>query len=330
MSITSAAVRLLFFFLALIFSLPGYACGDCEYEACVLGRCACLPKSGCILQQLPAPVRPPDPGIYTEKLKHDPIGAIVNPLGSYNPTGIPQPGDIMEFAVKNPDQVISLVQNPGQVLYTPVIASIISGRNAVLANDPRPIPDDIKRFLLRWHSRELIDSVRWTSNWSLVQNTLQTAQMRFNGRTQAIALINTVVFRDARAANDAALWAHEMVHVQQYRDWGVPRFAQTWVNHSSDAGPVEAPAYARGEEAESILAGRGNSNVFHNANLPVAGQPQRLPSGTPLAGCGCWGFVDANASAMAPMCQSGIEGPQMCGPMGVCAGGGAPWMRVCR
>ena len=166
---------------------PALACPDCEYEACVFGACACLPKSGCLLAPIPAPIRPPDPGALTEKAKTDPVGALVNPLGVYNRSGIPQPGDIVEFAVRNPDQIISLLDDPRRVLYTPVTAAIIGARNAVINNGGQPIPATIKPFLLNWFPQELIDSVRWTSNWSLIDNTLQAAQMTFNTDTRAIA-----------------------------------------------------------------------------------------------------------------------------------------------
>lgn len=173
--------------LLFTFSLPVFACSDCEYESCAFGACICVPKSGCVLQVVPAPIRPPDPGKWTQALKHDPVGALVNPLGVYNPTGIPQIGDVVEFAIKNPDQVIAMLEDPGRIIYSPVAATIISARNAVIANGGRPIPDKIKSFLRRWHSQELIDSVRWTSNWGLVSNTLQAAQMTLNE--------DTVVFR---------------------------------------------------------------------------------------------------------------------------------------
>jgi len=311
-------------------SMPALACPECQYEACFLGACACVPNSGCILQQIPAPIRPPDPGKWTEELKHDPVGAIVNPVGVYNPTGIPQPGDIVEFAIKNPDQIIGIMQDPGQVLYTPVAAAIISARNAVIANNGNPIPASVKPFLRRWHTQELIDSVRWTSNWNALSNTLQAAQMSFNPQTQAIALINAVVFRDDEAANDPELWAHEMVHIQQYRDWGVMAFARAWVDNSAPGGPVEAPAYARGDEAKNIHMSYASDESPVQQPLPQEPFIQKFPSGWVLSQCGCWGFVFPDAVAPAPVCASGAQMPRMCGPMGACHGGGAPWANTCQ
>jgi len=314
------------FLIGLLFvSLPGVAraCPDCEYESCIFGACICLPKSGCILGP-----SIPDPGQLTERTKTDPVGALINPIGVFNPTGIPQLADVVEFAVKNPDQFIEMARDPGKIAYTPVIAAIVAGRNAVIANNGRPIPQHIQSFLLQWHTRELIESVRWTSNWGPLHQTLQAAQMRFNPETRAIALMNTVVFRDESAAQEPALWAHEMVHIQQYRDWGVADFARTWVNNSSDGGSVEAPAYRRGIEANTALnnAGAGMTPDFSTKQASIH---QKFPPGYILGQCGCWGAVDANAVTSAPICASGLEGPMACGPMGPC-GGGAPWVRACK
>src|SRR4051794_5980704 len=83
-----------------------FACAPNEYEQCTPFGCLCLPKIG------------GDVGKAAEAAKNavipvvnDPIKLIVNPLGFINTTGIPTPGDFMEFVIKNPDKTIELVQN---------------------------------------------------------------------------------------------------------------------------------------------------------------------------------------------------------------------------
>ncbi|MCM2567086.1 MULTISPECIES: eCIS core domain-containing protein [Janthinobacterium] len=299
-------------------------CPDCQYEACApLVGCVCLPKSGCIL--------PPaiDPGKVTERGKTDPIGTILNPLAPLNPTGIPTTGDIIEFVVKNPDTAIQLIQNPGQIPYTPVATAMVSARNAVVTSgNANSMAPEIKAFLLRWHTPDLLDSVRWTSEWSALQNTLQAAQMQFNSNTRAITVLNAVIFRSDDDARDPALWAHEMLHVQQYKNWGVTGFAKQWVDNSSDGGPVEAPAYARENEARLLLSSHaGNRALGVSAFYPPI--PQKLPSGWMLTSCQCWGSVSPAAQTGAPVCQSGIAIPRACGPAGICGDGGAPWQTSC-
>ena len=200
-----------------------------------------------------------DPGTVIQTavttVRNDPLKLIVNPGGYINQSGIPTQGDIVEFVVREPDKVIELVQNPSNWPYMPVASGMISGRNAVVTGGGKPIPQHIVSFLRRWYSDDLLNSIRWTSNWGPLQQSLQAAQMSFNPRTHAITLINAIVFRNDSAANDPSLWAHEMFHAQQYRDWGVFGFAKRWVDNSSDSGPVEGPAYARQEEAKNAVAG---------------------------------------------------------------------------
>lgn len=297
---------------------PSLGCPPCQYESCFLGACACLPETGCVI---PAPI---DPGKLTEKLKHDPIGGITNPTGPYNSTGIPLQGDVVEFAIKNPDQVIRLIQDPGLIPYSAVASAMVANRNAVVSGNPNRIPADLLPFLRRWYSDDLLSSVRWTSNWGPLQQTLLAAQLQFNPRTQAITVLNAVIFRNDQLARNPALWAHELLHVQQYASWGVLGFAREWVNNSSNGGPVEAPAYAREDEAERVLAtGTQPPPPF---GPPVAVSPG-LPSGWGLSPCGCWGYVNPAARQPAAQCASGVDIPRAC--PGWCPTGGMPWQHSC-
>ena len=177
------------------------------------------------------------------------IDLAVNPLGRLNPTGIPTTNDLTAYVLKNPDVIFKTIENPTNAGYIIVANSIISSRNAVIANGGMPIPDRVKAALKGIYSDELMNSVRWSTNWNLVQNTLQAVQMFANKDTGAIALMDTIVFRESSGVDNALLWVHELHHIQQYRDWGVEKFAENWVNNSSINGPVEAPAY---EHARAI------------------------------------------------------------------------------
>jgi len=54
---------------------------------------------------------------------------------------------------------------------------------------------------------------------------------------------------------------------------------------------------------------------------------EKLPPGTPLGQCGCWGYVDPSYRQPAPQCRSGQAKPQAC-PV-VCPTGGYAWRGVC-
>jgi hypothetical protein len=284
----------------------------------------------------------------------------VNPTSLINQTGIPTQGDVFEFVIKSPEKVIELLNNPGQWPYVPVASAIISARNAVVSGGGRPIPNDIKVKMRRWYADDLINSVRWTDNWNPLRNSLQAAQMGMNGNTQAIALINAVVFRDARGAQDAVLWAHELYHVEQYQKWGVFGFAKNWVNNSSDTGPVESPAYAREQEARRVFGATIIDSFDENTGeysstapntqpnqSPPDGSPsgtgragrgpnpsgapvvtRLLPSGAVLQACGCWGPAAFWSPFPVGQCQSGAAHHVPCNIP--CSAGGVTYGTQCR
>ena len=60
--------------------------------------------------------------------------------------------------------------------------------------------------------------------------------------SNSVTLIDTVVFSEEGHVRNLALWAHEIHHVQQYKDWGVAGFATRYAFNWQD---VEAEATAR-------------------------------------------------------------------------------------
>ncbi|HSG65666.1 MAG TPA: DUF4157 domain-containing protein, partial [Gammaproteobacteria bacterium] len=49
------------------------------------------------------------------------------------------------------------------------------------------------------------------------------------GAVRAVTLDNVILFAGADEASDATLWAHELYHVMQYRDWGIEGFAARYL-----------------------------------------------------------------------------------------------------
>ena len=77
----------------------------------------------------------------------------------------------------------------------------------------------------------------------------------------AIALGDHVWLREAERLRDRSLLVHELVHVAQYRRLGRLRFVARYLLDLARAGfryrrelPLEAPAYARAEQARALLA----------------------------------------------------------------------------
>jgi hypothetical protein len=124
--------------------------------------------------------------------------------------------------------------------------------------------------------------------------------------------------------NRAALLAHEMVHIRQYRRMGATEFACQYSQQYITAGgrqdeslPLEAEAYAYENQVRPQLAKQYQQVV----------SPQGLASGTALTQCGCWGVAPPGATRPAPECSSGQATPRACS--GACPAGGVPWADTC-
>jgi hypothetical protein len=194
--------------------------------------------------------------LVSEKNKKDPNRLFVDPDGQIDSTGTPTLGDIFEFIDKNPEAATALIQDSGQWPYLAVAAGIIATHDAIISSGGRPIPARLRKTLRRWYPDELLNAVRWISLRESIKQLLQDSRMSFDGDTLAVTMIDVVIFRNDDLADDGTLWAHELYHVQQYREWGVFGFAKRWVDDSSVRGPVESPAYARQAEARPFFAPR--------------------------------------------------------------------------
>ncbi len=104
----------------------------------------------------------------------------------------------------------------------------------------QPIPLHIRAHLEPYYDLQVLDSARYRVGDDSQFSTANT--LLYNPDISAVTLVDIIVFRHAEdAENNVALWAHELLHVQQYQEWGVAEFAR---RYSGDADAVEAPAYA--------------------------------------------------------------------------------------
>lgn len=117
---------------------------------------------------------------------------------------------------------------------------ILQARDAALVAGTQPLPASIRAKLQPYYDSALLDTVRFRVG---APETLDVASaMLQNPDIQAVTLVDVVVFRSQEAAErDIALWAHELWHVRQYREWGSTGFAQ---RYTRDFEAVERPAYA--------------------------------------------------------------------------------------
>lgn len=259
--------------VVILASTPCWCCPDGYYGG-PFGTC--LPNSGTVLNptpqrppvpipppppQVPIPsfggVAPPQPAAVLQTIAHgvqaDPLRLVIDPGSFISPSGLPAPGDFVQYVFNNPDKLVELSQHPQTQAYLLVASAITSSRDAALRSGAWQVPSNVSDFLRKWYPPELIARVRWTTQYSAIQNTLQAGLFNIMSDKDAVTLINVIVFRDTNAAQDLSIWAHEFMHVTQYQNWGVFTFAQKWVDNSGQNGEVESPAYARQAEAQGLL-----------------------------------------------------------------------------
>lgn len=122
-------------------------------------------------------------------------------------------------------------------------------RQAALRAGTEPIPLMIRAQLAPFYDDALLEEVRFRVG---ITDEMDAATVMLqNPDVKAVTLVDVVVFRNAdAAAEDAALWAHELWHVQQYREWGTDGFAQRYTRNFQS---VEGPAYEMGERVRKAL-----------------------------------------------------------------------------
>lgn len=138
--------------------------------------------------------------------------------------------------------------------------AIISSHNTAI-NGAMPIPPQIRQQLTGYASEDSMNRVRYKIGDNGFANLAHLLEQ--GGVASAVTLIDVIVFRGPSEAADPSIWAHELTHVDQYRDWGVHSFA---VQYARNLRGVENPAYAKGDGYWAWAQQNGNSpNV---ATLP--------------------------------------------------------------
>jgi hypothetical protein len=120
---------------------------------------------------------------------------------------------------------------------------LIASRNQSVAAAV-PIPAAIRAKLKGAFDAKLLDTVRYKiddyGDLNLANLNLHYGDLVGN-RVAAVTLVDVIVFRDEPTAVDVSVWAHELFHVKQFREWGVHEFA---MRYARDFREVEDPAYA--------------------------------------------------------------------------------------
>ena len=134
-----------------------------------------------------------------------------------------------------------LLGEPGNEAISPTAALlrewIVATRDAALESGTEPIPAEVRSALANFFPDEILDKVRWQQ---ASKDAFAFSAIFYVGHAPAITLDYVVVFESAETgAADPKLWAHELVHVMQFRRWGIGGFAQRYVE---DYAKVEEEA----------------------------------------------------------------------------------------
>lgn len=139
----------------------------------------------------------------------------------------------------DPGQAGIVLDDLGRMASTSLAVALQQARDTAAAGTVLPIPLHIRAQLEPYYDFQVLDAARYKVG---DQQALDSANAVLqNPDVNAVTLIDIIVFRnEADAQDDVALWAHELLHVQQYQQWGVAEFAR---RYSRDFNAVEGPAY---------------------------------------------------------------------------------------
>lgn len=124
----------------------------------------------------------------------------------------------------------SVAMTSTQELIAPALAAwIVQSRDAAFARGVEPIPASFAEEFAGYLPEQTLRTVRWRVDGE----TGLLGRVLFQpGSVRAVTLDNVILFANAEEAGNIKLWAHELRHVVQYREWGIDEFARRFVTDS--------------------------------------------------------------------------------------------------
>ncbi|HVM38372.1 MAG TPA: DUF4157 domain-containing protein [Sphingomicrobium sp.] len=111
------------------------------------------------------------------------------------------------------------------------------GRAEAIRGGVQPVPAALKRKFRKHYDREVLDEARWTI--AQPGSRLGRVLARWPAQHGAVTLGHVIVFKTRKASRSTGLFAHELAHVEQYRELGITEFAR---RYAADIRPLEAEA----------------------------------------------------------------------------------------
>lgn len=168
-----------------------------------------------------------------------------------------------------------------QLAGNPLALWLIGSRDTAIRT-AKPIPASVRSRLRGIVSEPVLAVAMYKIGDTGLLNAAPIVQ-RFSKQTAAVTLIDVVVFRNQAGADDVALWAHELAHVDQFMRWGVRDFG---IRYTRDYGAVEREAETWRERF-------------------VSGSTQRAPAPTPHSGVANGQACTSNSQCQSASCYPG-------------------------
>ena len=123
-------------------------------------------------------------------------------------------------------------------------AAIRLARGEALRIGVKPVPMELKRAFRRHYPARVLDKARWMV--AAPGSRLGLLLARWPVREGAVTLGEVIVFKTRRAAANRRLFAHELVHVEQYHRLGIDGFAS---RYAANRPRMEKEAQAKARRA---------------------------------------------------------------------------------
>jgi hypothetical protein len=141
---------------------------------------------------------------------------------------------------------------------TPVLQELIlRSRADALHAGVQPLPAEVQRQMAGFIPDSILKLAKYRVDSGNDLN-LQSGAIQY-GDARAITLVDVIVLKNPfDVLNNPTLWAHELTHVEQYREWGVQGFARRYLQ---DYEAVEQVAYASATRYAEWLAQKNARNA---------------------------------------------------------------------
>lgn len=117
------------------------------------------------------------------------------------------------------------------------------GRLEALRTGADPLSDRSKRLFRSHYPEKVLDKARWTV--AEPGSRLGRVLARWPVQEGAVTLGEVIVFKTRSAAGNRRLLAHELVHVDQYRNLGIRGFAR---RYAANPDPLEEEARSKAKK----------------------------------------------------------------------------------